>query len=95
MSRAVLENDDHSSSPWDLEPEPERKKTHLHVSSAASPRDEATSSAGSPSIDAAAEVSKVDFTDASDSDSSDEFSNDPDISSDIDIVDGDIMMQEV
>ncbi|KAJ8507413.1 hypothetical protein ON010_g18971 [Phytophthora cinnamomi] len=77
---------DNDASPWDLEPEPERKKA-----GAAVPRDEATSSSGgSSSIDSA--VAASNFADASDS--SDEFANDPDISSDIDIVDGDIMMQE-
>ncbi|KAE9008142.1 hypothetical protein PR002_g15991 [Phytophthora rubi] len=83
---------DRNSSPWDLEPEPERKKAHLHESNTASPHDEhSPSSTGKPSIDSAVEASEVDFTDASESD---EFANDPDISGDIDSVDGDIMMQE-
>ncbi|KAE8900026.1 hypothetical protein PF005_g10302 [Phytophthora fragariae] len=83
---------DRNSSPWDLEPEPERKKAHRHESNTASPHDEhSSSSTGKPSIDSGVEASEVDFTDASESD---EFANDPDISGDIDSVDGDIMMQE-
>ncbi|KAG3007441.1 hypothetical protein PC120_g16835 [Phytophthora cactorum] len=66
--------------PWDLEPE---SKTHHHDSKASSSTTESSS---------IVETSKVDFTDAPES--SDEFSSDPDMSSDIDIVDGDIMMQE-
>ncbi|KAG7385801.1 hypothetical protein PHYPSEUDO_001046 [Phytophthora pseudosyringae] len=78
--------------PWDLEPESDRQSVH-HGSSGASSGDEASSSSNeSSSIEIAVEASKVDFSDASES--PDEFANDPDISSDIDNVDSDIMMQE-
>ncbi|KAK1930947.1 hypothetical protein P3T76_013536 [Phytophthora citrophthora] len=82
----VVGSSDHS--PWDLEPESDHHKTHHHTSS----RDEASSSIGHSSIDNVVEAPKVDFTDATES--SDEFSNDPDIAGDIDNVDTEIMMQE-
>ncbi|RMX64943.1 hypothetical protein DD238_005727 [Peronospora effusa] len=84
---------DQNTSPWDLEPESDGQKTHHHSSNVSSLHDEAmSSSGGSTSVDNAAETSKVDFADASDP--SDEFSQDPDISRDIDSVESDIMMRE-
>ncbi|CAI5741115.1 unnamed protein product [Hyaloperonospora brassicae] len=84
---------DQNTSPWDLEPESDGQKTFHHGSDATSPGDGpmSPSSERSP-IGSELNTAKGDFEDVSDP--SDEFSHDPDISGDIDTVEGDVMMQE-
>uniref|UniRef100_A0AAV1TBP0 PDZ domain-containing protein n=1 Tax=Peronospora matthiolae TaxID=2874970 RepID=A0AAV1TBP0_9STRA len=84
---------DQNTSPWDLEPESDGQKAYHYSSNTATSRDGPTSSSsGCIPVDNEMDTPKGDFEDVSDP--SDEFSHDPDISGDIDTVEGDVMMPE-
>uniref|UniRef100_M4BI38 PDZ domain-containing protein n=1 Tax=Hyaloperonospora arabidopsidis (strain Emoy2) TaxID=559515 RepID=M4BI38_HYAAE len=84
---------DQNTSPWDLEPESDGQKAYHYSSNTTSSRDgPMSSSSGCIPVDNEMDSPKGDFEDVSDP--SDEFSHDPDISGDIDTVEGDVIMQE-